>query len=123
MNVKLGGMNSFINLPFIIQQPAILMGASTIHPPSYASNRPTITALCASMDARSSRYATSIRVQTPRQEIINDLGDMVKEMLKTFYQTCGRKPDRILFYRDGTRISEGQFTQVLENETMAIKGK
>ncbi|RGB41170.1 hypothetical protein C1646_663238 [Rhizophagus diaphanus] len=35
---------------------------------------------------------------------------MVKELLKAFYQTCGRKPERILFYRD--EVSESQFENV-----------
>src|SRR5204863_6569865 len=81
--------------------------------------RPSIAALCASMDAKASRYAASIRIQSGRTEIIADLANMVKELLKTFYQTCGRKPERILFYRDG--VSEGQFAAVLKSETKAIK--
>ncbi len=72
------------------------------------------------MDAKASRYAASIRVQTGRTEIIADLANMVKELLKTFYQTCGRKPDRILFYRDG--VSEGQFAHVLKEEISAVRG-
>ncbi len=123
MNVKLGGMNSFIEpsiIPFISQRPTILMGADVTHPsPGGDANRPSIAALCASMDAKASRYAASIRIQTGRQEIITDLSAMVKELLKTFYQTCGRKPERILFYRDG--VSEGQFEQVLEGEINAVK--
>jgi hypothetical protein len=71
------------------------------------------------MDAKASRYAASIRVQSGRTEIIADLANMVKELLKTFYQTCGRKPDRILFYRDG--VSEGQFGQVLRGEISAVR--
>jgi hypothetical protein len=82
--------------------------------------RPSIAALCASMDAKASRYAASIRVQAGRTEIIADLANMVKELLKTFYQTCGRKPDRILFYRDG--VSEGQFAHVLKEEISAVRG-
>jgi hypothetical protein len=72
------------------------------------------------MDARASRYAASIRVQARRTEIIADLANMVKELLKTFYQTCGRKPNRILFYRDG--VSESQFVNVLQNEINAVRG-
>ncbi|PKC13872.1 Piwi-domain-containing protein [Rhizophagus irregularis] len=124
MNVKLGGMNSFIDptqVPFITQRPTILMGASVTHPAPGAENtgRPSIAAVTASMDAKASRYAASIRVQTGRQEVIGDLAEMVKELLKTFYQTCGRKPDRILFYRDG--VSESQFSVVLKDEIKAIK--
>ncbi|CAG8457935.1 8826_t:CDS:2 [Funneliformis mosseae] len=123
MNVKLGGMNSFIEpsqVPFISQRPTILMGADVTHPaPGGDESRPSIAALCASMDAKASRYAASIRVQAGRQEIISDLSGMVKELLKTFYQTCGRKPERILFYRDG--VSEGQFEQVLDFEIEAVR--
>ena len=83
--------------------------------------RPSITSLCASMDAKASRYAASIRVQSGRtSEIIADLANMVKELLKTFYQTCGRKPERILFYRDG--VSEGQFGQVMKSEINGVRG-
>ncbi|RIA95038.1 Piwi domain-containing protein [Glomus cerebriforme] len=122
MNVKLGGMNSFLNpsqIPFITDKPTILMGADVTHPSPGDSERPSIAALCASMDAKASRYAASIRVQSGRTEIIVDLANMVKELLKTFYQTCGRKPERVLFYRDG--VSEGQFSQVLESEINAVR--
>jgi eukaryotic translation initiation factor 2C len=47
-------------------------------------NRPSITALCGSMDDGASRYAKSIRLQANRTEIIADLANMVKELFKTF---------------------------------------
>ncbi|GBC10173.1 hypothetical protein RclHR1_00940014 [Rhizophagus clarus] len=124
INVKLGGMNSFIEaaqIPFITDVPTILIGADVSHPPPGpdGNNRPSFAALCGSMDAKASRYAASIRVQTGRVEIIADLANMVKELLKTFYQTCGQKPQRILFYRDG--VSDGQFENVYNNEITAIK--
>src|SRR6185312_11723468 len=72
------------------------------------------------MDAKASRYAASIRVQAGREEIIVDLVNMAKELLKTFYQTCARKPERILFYRNG--VSESQFLQVVRDEIAAIRG-
>jgi hypothetical protein len=125
INVKLGGMNSFINpsqMPFITQRPTIIMGASVTHPSpgDQSTGRPSIAAVTASMDAKASRYAATIRVQTGKQEIIGDLSEMVKELLKTFYLTCGRKPERILFYREG--VSENQFYIVLKEEIKAIKG-
>ncbi|GBC01533.1 hypothetical protein RclHR1_04220001, partial [Rhizophagus clarus] len=125
INVKLGGMNSFVNpsqMPFITQRPTIIMGADVIHPAPGDQNtgRPSIAAVTASVDAKASRYAAAIRVQTGKQEVIGDLAEMVKELLRTFYITCGRKPERILFYRDG--VSEGQFSIVLENEIKAIRG-
>ncbi|KAI8575439.1 hypothetical protein K450DRAFT_215715 [Umbelopsis ramanniana AG] len=122
VNLKLGGMNSFIvpqQIPFISSRPTILFGADVTHPAPGDMNRPSIAALCASMDARASRYASSIRVQANRTEIIADLANMVKELLKTFYQSSGQKPERILFYRDG--VSEGQFKQVYDNEIAAVR--
>jgi hypothetical protein len=85
------------------------------------ANCPSVAALCGSMDSRASRYSASIRFQPGRTDIIANLGSMTKEILKTFYQSCGRKPERILFYRDG--VSEGQFSEVLKEEVDALRGK
>ncbi|CAI2189473.1 4647_t:CDS:2 [Funneliformis geosporum] len=120
INVKLGGMNSFIEpsqIPFVSQRPTIIMGASVTHPAD--ESRPSIAALCASMDAKAYRYAASIRIQAGRQAIISDLAGMVKELLETFYQTCKVKPVRILFYRNG--VSEDQFEQVFDLEIEAVR--
>ncbi|GBC09434.1 hypothetical protein RclHR1_08860007 [Rhizophagus clarus] len=123
INVKLGGTNSFLTLkqnPFLNEKTSILMGADVIHPGVSDNYCPSIAALCASINPDASRYAASIKLQHgARIEIISELAEMVKNMLKTFYQTCRRKPERILFYRDG--VSENQFKQVLEGEFKAIK--
>lgn len=63
-----------------------------------------------SMDAHPSRYCATVRVQQHRQEIIQDLATMVRELLIQFYKSTRFKPTRIIYYRDG--ISEGQFNQV-----------
>lgn len=71
------------------------------------------------MDAHPSRYCATVRVQRPRQEIIQDLASMVRELLIQFYKSTRFKPTRIIFYRDG--VSEGQFRQVgwlLSHRTM-----
>ncbi|KAF7723040.1 Eukaryotic translation initiation factor 2C [Apophysomyces ossiformis] len=122
VNMKLGGMNLFLSppqIPFISQRPTIIMGADVTHPAPGDMSRPSVAAVTASMDARASRYASAIRVQSNRAEMIADLANMTKELLKNFYQSCGQKPERILFYRDG--VSEGQFKAVLENEIAALK--
>ncbi|KAI8371592.1 Piwi domain-containing protein [Radiomyces spectabilis] len=122
VNMKLGGMNLFLAppmIPFISSRPTILFGADVTHPAPGETNRPSIAAVTASMDARASRYASAIRVQANRTEIVADLANMVKELLKNFYQSCGQKPERILFYRDG--VSEGQFQAVKDNEIAAIR--
>lgn len=67
-----------------------------------------------SMDAHPSRYCATVRVQRPRQEIIEDLSYMVRELLIQFYKSTRFKPTRIIFYRDG--VPEGQLPQVLKNK-------
>lgn len=48
---------------------------------------------------------------SPIKEIITDIKEMVKGMMKEFYRKNNQaKPGRILFYRDG--VSEGQFQSV-----------
>ncbi|RKO93090.1 Piwi domain-containing protein [Blyttiomyces helicus] len=122
VNVKLGGMNSYLSntqLPFVSERPTLIFGADVTHPAPGSPSNQSIAALVGSMDAQCSRYAAAIRVQKGRQEIIQDLSGMVIELLKTFYQTCGAKPERIIFYRDG--VSEGQFAEVLRSEVEAIR--
>lgn len=72
------------------------------------------------MDAHPSRYAATVRVQQHRQEIIQELSSMVRELLIMFYKsTGGYKPHRIILYRDG--VSEGQFPHVLQHELTALR--
>ncbi|KAJ3123709.1 hypothetical protein HK098_001687 [Nowakowskiella sp. JEL0407] len=121
INVKLGGMNAYLGtqqLPFVAERPTMLFGADVTHPSPSERDKPSIAACVGSMDAQCSRYASSIRVQKGRKEIIQELGSMVMELLRTFYQFCGSKPERIIFYRDG--VSEGQFAEVVREEVGAI---
>ncbi|KAI7849000.1 Piwi domain-containing protein [Circinella umbellata] len=120
VNVKLGGMNVYLpqSHQFLTERPTIIIGADVTHPAPGEINKPSVTALTATMDARAAKYSSITGVQTSRKEMIDNLGDMVKELLKNFYKTCGKKPDRILFYRDG--VSEGQFAAVLQEEISQI---
>ncbi|KFV08548.1 Protein argonaute-1, partial [Pterocles gutturalis] len=65
------------------------------------------------------RYCATVRVQRPRQEIIEDLSYMVRELLIQFYKSTRFKPTRIIFYRDG--VPEGQLPQILHYELLAIR--
>ena len=73
-----------------------------------------------SMDAHPSRYSATVRVQAHRQEIIQELSSMVRELLIQFYRSTRFKPTRVIFYRDG--VSEGQFSQVLVSIFAVICG-
>ncbi|XP_016341363.1 protein argonaute-3-like [Sinocyclocheilus anshuiensis] len=105
--------------PSVFQQPVIFLGADVTHPPAGDGKKPSIAAVVGSMDAHPSRYCATVRVQRPRQEVIQDLASMVRELLIQFYKSTRYKPTRIIFYRDG--VSEGQFRQVLYYELLAIR--
>ena len=71
------------------------------------------------MDAHPSRYCATVRVQQHRQDIIQDLATMVRELLIQFYKSTRFKPTRIIYYRDG--ISEGQFNQVRHIKRLIVE--
>ncbi|XP_075737900.1 protein argonaute-4-like isoform X2 [Rhipicephalus microplus] len=128
MNAKLGGTNNSLlsqEKPAIFLKPIIIIGADVTHPAPGDKHRPSIAACVGSLDSIPSRFHSSIRVQmedstaTSRVEIIRDLKDMMKELLKAFYRATKRKPERIIFYRDG--VSEGQFMEVRNREVSAIR--
>ncbi|KAI8345191.1 ribonuclease H-like domain-containing protein [Mortierella sp. GBAus27b] len=81
INVKLGGMNSHL-------APSMMMTVLTA--------KPTIL------------LGADYGFKQPEQSIA-DLGTMTADLHKTFYQTCGCKPERIIVYRDA------------ENEIAAVK--
>ncbi|EEB20479.1 eukaryotic translation initiation factor 2C, putative [Pediculus humanus corporis] len=124
INVKLGGINSILVpsiRPKVFNEPVIFLGADVTHPPAGDNKKPSIAAVVGSMDGHPSRYAATVRVQQHRQEIIQELSSMVRELLLMFYKsTGGYKPHRIIMYRDG--VSEGQFLHVvLQHELTAVR--
>ncbi|KAI0335424.1 argonaute-like protein [Cubamyces sp. BRFM 1775] len=130
INVKLGGINTIPDarsVPVLTDphNPTIVMGADVIHPAPGADGRPSFTALVGNVDSDTAKYIADCRVQTSRQEMIDDLEEMATGIIKMYQgyrQAVERKPGnpkRIIFYRDG--VSEGQFAHVLEQELPQIK--
>ncbi|ELW65988.1 Protein argonaute-4 [Tupaia chinensis] len=132
INAKLGGINNVLvphQRPSVFQQPVIFLGADVTHPPAGDGKKPSIAAVVGSMDGHPSRYCATVRVQTSRQEVsqellysqevIQDLTNMVRELLIQFYKSTRFKPTRIIYYRGG--VSEGQMKQVAWPELIAIR--
>ncbi|TFK64153.1 argonaute-like protein [Pluteus cervinus] len=128
LNTKLGGINSVAesaDMSFLTDpnNPTIVMGADVVHPAPGTQGRPSYTALVASVDKYCAKYIATDRIQTSRQEIIDDLKEMAVHCLG-MYMTYREKvegkaknatpPKRLIFYRDG--VSEGQFKHVLDLE-------
>merc|ERR1712131_566608 len=75
----------------IMNEPVIVFGADVTHPAAGEISRPSIAAT----------------------------KDMVKKLLRRFYHKNGKKPQRIVMYRDG--VGEGQFKLVLAHEMKAMR--
>ncbi|KAM3261241.1 hypothetical protein ACQJBY_052106 [Aegilops geniculata] len=102
-------------------------------PPPGEDSASSIAAVVASMDwPEITKYRGLVSAQPHKQEIIENLfsvskdpqrgnvnGGMIRELLIAFRRKTGRRPERILFYRDG--VSEGQFSHVLLHEMDAIR--
>ncbi|XP_035233835.1 protein argonaute-3-like [Stegodyphus dumicola] len=129
INAKMGGINNALTpgeKPKIMSRPVIIIGADVTHPGPSQDVKPSLAAAVGSLDAHPSRYAVTCKAQTnvdekkQAMEIILDLKDMVIDLLKAFYRnTKGKKPEKIIFYRDG--VSEGQFEKVREHEVRCIR--
>ncbi|KAG6816930.1 hypothetical protein H0H87_001632 [Tephrocybe sp. NHM501043] len=111
INVKLGGINtipepSSVSVLTDPYNPTIVMGADVIHPAPGSDGRPSFTALVANVDSDTAKYIACSRVQTSRQEMIEDLEEMSKYALQKYvsYRAHVEKrsppaPKRIIFYR------------------------
>ncbi|OAY50078.1 protein argonaute 7 [Manihot esculenta] len=128
INAKLGGCTVALynSLPSQIprllhsDEPVIFMGADVTHPHPLDDFSPSVAAVVGSMNwPAANKYASRMRSQTHRQEIIQDLGSMVKELLDDFYKEANKLPKRIMFFRDG--VSETQFHKVLQEELKSIR--
>ncbi|XBH95541.1 hypothetical protein VPH35_086085 [Triticum aestivum] len=120
-------------VPSVKNIPTIIFGADVTHPPPGEDSASSIAAVVASMDwPEITKYSGLVSAQPHRQEIIEDLfsvtkvpqrgnvnGGMIRELLIAFRRKTGRRPERILFFRDG--VSEGQFSHVLLHEMDAIR--
>ncbi|KAJ4834119.1 Protein argonaute 7 [Turnera subulata] len=128
INAKVGGCTAALynSLPSQIprllgaDEPVIFMGADVTHPHPLDDFSPSVAAVVGSMNwPAANKYVSRMRSQTHRQEIIQDLAAMVKELLDDFCQEVSKLPRRIIFFRDG--VSETQFQKVLQEELQAIR--
>jgi eukaryotic translation initiation factor 2C len=122
-NQKLGGINHTVELRKMapLDAQTILFGIDVTHPsPGSSESAPSIAGVVASVDSLFSQYPASMRTQKGRQEMVEELEEMIIERLKLWQKrNQGRLPNKVIVYRDG--VSEGQYRIVLESEYPAFK--
>ena len=133
INHKLGGVNHALwKRPPIMNRPVMVMGADVTHPaPRDDCKRPSIAAVVGSTDPNVSQFNVEIRLQErvtkdiegkSKVRVVEEIVQMEKitySLLLKFFQVARRKPEQIIYYRDG--VSEGQFADVLNHELSAIR--
>ncbi|KAI1829183.1 hypothetical protein CBS147337_10022 [Penicillium roqueforti] len=123
VNLKLGGRNQFLEnakLDIIAEGKTMVVGIDVTHPsPGSSSEAPSVAGIVASVDKHLAQWPAVLSIQKSRQEMVTDLGDMLKSRLSLWMKHNGSYPANILVYRDG--VSEGQYNMVLDNELSALR--
>ncbi|XP_076229026.1 protein argonaute-2-like [Nomia melanderi] len=120
INSKLNGVNHLLyQRPPCLETPCMLVGADVTHPSPDSINIPSIAAVASSHTPNAFQYNVEVRLQPPKEEIILDLEQIMCNQLLFFYRATHKKPQKIIFYRDG--VSEGHLPQVMHFELTAIK--
>lgn len=119
VNLKLGGINHVVDgegLELIKKNKTMVVGIDVTHPTAgSASEAPSIAAMVASVDKNLAQWPVTMRIQKGKKEMVNDIPEMLKSRLDLWREKHDNAlPENILIYRDG--VSEGQYSQVLENE-------
>ncbi|KAL8249861.1 hypothetical protein R6Q59_006729 [Mikania micrantha] len=128
INAKIGGCTVALHasLPaqiprvLALDEPVMFLGADVTHPHPLDDFSPSVAAVVGSVNwPAANKYVSKMRSQTHRQEIIQDLADMVEEILNDFVRELQKLPKRLILFRDG--VSETQFQKVLLDELQAIR--
>ncbi|CAH0387529.1 unnamed protein product [Bemisia tabaci] len=109
LNAKTNGVNHIvpaIHRPPVLQDPVMFVGIDVTHPSPDQTSIPSVAAVSASHDAKAFQYNMIWRLQNPREEIVRDLKNIIKEQLEFFHKKTGYKPEKIIVYRDGVLAAE-----------------
>ncbi|ETL39352.1 hypothetical protein L916_09285, partial [Phytophthora nicotianae] len=119
INMRLGGKNAVLKgpLPLISAAPTIVIGVDVERSSYGMDDQPAIAAVVASMDAYSAQYAARVAAQNPRKSI-EKLPKMLKELFLVYCKNTERRPEHVLYYRDG--VSDGEMQSVLQTEMRAL---
>ncbi|KAJ5140799.1 hypothetical protein N7448_004207 [Penicillium atrosanguineum] len=124
INLKMGGGNQSLRSPdlgIFGDGKTMLVGLDVTHPsPGSAGSAPSVAAIVASIDSSLAQWPADIRIQAARQEMVDDLENLLKSRILR-WKTANRNklPENIVVYRDG--VSEGQYDTVVNTELPLIR--
>jgi len=82
-------------------------------------NYPSVVALCAATNEHFTKYVTALRIQSARQEIVQDLASMIQEVMVEYMKQNRKPPKNVLFYRDG--VGEGMYERIDVEEVLPLR--
>ncbi|KAK2801297.1 hypothetical protein FQN51_005397 [Onygenales sp. PD_10] len=118
INLKLGGVNHTLTPRCNAIEPGTMfVGIDVTHPTGTeaVAQAPSIAGVVANDDDTLGQWPASLRTQGHREEMVEAVGEMVKERVKAWR---GARLERIVIFRDG--VSETQYEQVLERELRPV---
>ncbi|KAI1437075.1 Piwi-domain-containing protein [Xylaria sp. CBS 124048] len=125
INLKMGGINHKLkdDVTIIKQEPTMVVGYDVTHPTNLAGNTsglPSLVGMVASIDNELGQWPATAWAQTGRVEMLDEtLEKRFAERLQLYSKNNKRLPANIIIFRDG--VSEGQFSQVLDQELPHIR--
>ncbi|KAJ1723876.1 hypothetical protein LPJ53_001833 [Coemansia erecta] len=78
----------------------------------------SVAAVVSSTDSEATRYQGTVMQHPHRLEYIENMDVVIRQSLRAFYASTGKKPERILYYRDG--VNDSQMESVMRIELDAL---
>ncbi|KAJ6134543.1 hypothetical protein N7523_000865 [Penicillium sp. IBT 18751x] len=124
VNLKMGGGNQSLRSPDLGvfgDGKTMLVGLDVTHPsPGSAGSAPSVAAIVASIDSNLAQWPAEIRIQTARQEMVDDLENLLKSrIIRWRVANKNKLPENIVVYRDG--VSESQYDTVVNTELPLLR--
>jgi len=123
-NLKLGGRNVIPAVEtgegaaLMQAMPTVVFGIDVNHA-APGSDKPSYTAVVATMDMYCSDYFTTIGKQDAKKEILENFEQAVFETLTRWEVTNRVAPSRLIIYRDG--VAHNQFEKVISVELQQVR--
>ncbi|KAJ1962865.1 hypothetical protein GGI12_002395 [Dipsacomyces acuminosporus] len=119
INVKLGGYTSELadkDRPCISERPTMVISADVNH--ATEAGNMSVGAILSSLDLQCKRFQGIVMQHPKRMEFIENFDVIIRQCLRLFYKNTQKKPERILYYRDG--VGDATMPKVNEIELQAI---